>query len=146
MTLQNWVVVADSHLAKIYTHDINGHREPLKLLHTLEHPESKLRDQDLVSDLPGHFKTSGTSRGAFSPRTEPKEVEIDKFALQIANLLDQGRVQNQFKNLFIFADPRFYGMMGTHMTKHVKDMIKKVVHKDYTHLTENQLQDEILKK
>lgn len=146
MTIHNWVVVADSRLAKIYTHKMNSHKEPPILLHTIEHPESKLRDQDLVSDRPGHYKTGGTSRGAYVPRTEPKEVEINKFAQELAHLLDQGRVQNQFEYLFIFAEPHFYGLMGMHMTKHVKDMIKKVVQKDYTHLTEHELQDEILKK
>lgn len=146
MTLQNWVVVADSNLAKIYTHKSNSHNEPPILLHTLEHPESKLRDQDLVSDRPGHFKTRGTSRGAYVPRTDPKDVEIDKFAQQLAHLLDQGRVQNQFDHLLIFADPHFYGLMGMHMTKHVKDMIKKVVQKDYTHLTDRELHHEIIKK
>lgn len=146
MTIHNWIVVADSFLARIYTHNTNSHSEPLKLFHTLEHPESKLKDHDLVSDRPGHYKTDGTNRGAFVPRSDPKEVEIDKFAKDIADFLDHGRVQNQFEHLFIFAEPHFYGLIGMHMSKQVKEMIKKVVHKDYAHLNEHELHDEILKK
>lgn len=146
MTTQHWVVVADSNTARIYTHNINSHKEPLKLLHTLNHPESKLRDQDLVSDRPGHYKSGGTNRGAFVSRSDPKELEIEKFAHQIVELLDQGRKQNQFEQLFIFADPRFYGLMGMHMNKHVMEMVSKVVQKDYTHLSEHELLDEVTKK
>ncbi len=146
MAMQKWVVVTDSNTAHIYTQDLNGHKEPLKLLHTLEHPESKLKDTELVSGSPGHYKTSGDSRGTYVPRTDPKENEIDKFAQQIAHHLDQGRAQNQYEQLYIFADPHFYGLMAMHMNKHVKDMVKKVVQKDYMHLNENQLLDEINKK
>lgn len=146
MTMQKWVVVADGNLARIYTQDINSHKEPLKLLHTLEHPESKKRDSELVSDRPGHYQSRGTSHGAYVPRSDPKENEIDRFAQEIANHLDQGRVQNQFEQLFIFAEPHFYGLMGMHLNKYLKDMVKKVVQKDYMHLNETELRDEINKK
>ncbi len=146
MTMQRWIVVTDSNTAHFYAQSLNSHKEPLKLLHILEHPESKLRDSELVTDRPGHYKTSGDSRGSYVPRTDPKENEIDKFAQQIASHLDMGRTQNQYEQLCIFADSHFYGLMNMHMNKHVKDMIKKVVQKDYLHLTENQLLDEVNKK
>ena len=73
-------------------------------------------------------------------------MEIEKFAHQITEFLDHGRKQNQYEHLVIFADPRFYGLMGLHMTKYVKDMIKKVVHKDFMHLNDNELLDEVTKK
>ncbi len=147
MATQRWVVVTDSNRAHIYTQGINSHKEPLKLLHTLEHPDSKKMDHELQSDRPGRYRVSvETVHGAYASHSDPKEVEWNKFAQELAHTLEQGRVHNQYNQLYIFAGPHFYGLMGMHMNKHVKDMVTKVVQKDYLHLTENELLDEINKK
>lgn len=144
MTTENWVLVADSVSARVYTQDSKHRFQPLNLIHELDHFESKKKNQDLSSDRSGSFQAGGmTGRGSFVPRSDPKMNEIDKFARELAELLEDGRLQNLYNQIIIFAAPHFYGTLNKHVTKRVKDLVKKAVQKDYMHYTEPQLREAI---
>ena len=49
----------------------------LTLLKELKHPENKLKDIDLTSDKPGHYKSSSATHGAYSQPSDPKEIKIE---------------------------------------------------------------------
>ena len=73
------VVTANSNACRIYRY--NKHPAQLTLLSEINHPDSKLKTGDLISDRPGHYQAGGTAgRGAYSPHMEAKEVEIDNFS------------------------------------------------------------------
>jgi protein required for attachment to host cells len=144
MTTENWVLVADSVSARIYSLDSKHRHQPLNLIHELEHVDSKKKNHDLVSDRSGSFQAgSMTGRGSFVAHSEPKTVEIDKFARELAVLLEDGRLQNLYKEIIIVAAPHFYGALNKHVSKQVKDLVKKTVQKDYMHYTEPQLREAI---
>lgn len=140
MPTENWVVVADSANARVYSQPAHKRHEPMTLKHELAHSDSKKRDAELVADRPGHYhKGEGGPRGAYAPHSDPKAVEIDTFARELANLLEDGRLQNQYQQLVLFAEPHFYGLIGKHLNSHVKERVKQVIQKDYMHLTEPEL-------
>lgn len=144
MTTENWVVVADSVSARIYLQNPKKRHDPFILLHELEHLDSKKRDHDLVSDKPGRYKESATAgHGTFVPHADPKDVEIDKFAREVAHLLEEGRVTNKYHEIIIFAEPHFYGLLNKHVSKQVKELFKKVIQKDYIHLNEPEIRNAI---
>ena len=57
-----WIISLNSSLGHIYSYEPKKHQ--LKLLETLENPAGKLKTSDLISDAPGHYKTSHSTKGA----------------------------------------------------------------------------------
>jgi hypothetical protein len=77
MKKQSWIVVANSTIARVFK------LEKLKLteLECLIHPESRLKQQDLVSDKAGRTNESMfPSRSAMEQENSPKKVEAILFA------------------------------------------------------------------
>ena len=53
---RTWVLVADSCRARIFSADkSNG---PISEIETLAHPEARLHERDITSDVPGHSFSS----------------------------------------------------------------------------------------
>lgn len=131
-----WVVTSDQTICRIYQYKKPGQ---LTLLKEINHPENRLRDIDLTSDKPGHYKTKNYTRGAYTQDTDPKEILIEDFAREIAKELDQGRTNNAYKKLILISPARTSGLLNQHLNKHVKEMIINNIHKDLLHLTDHEL-------
>lgn len=136
-----WTVIASTDHCKIYEFDRKN--KELHLIKQLIHPESRKKDQDLVSDKPGHYKSHNFNRGAFIPDTSPKEVVLEEFARQIANELDLARSQNQYKNLVLISQPKMMGLIQKANNAHVKNLILETINKDNIHFTESEIIDEL---
>ena len=132
-----WVVTTDSNTCRIYQY--NKKPTQLTLLKELKHPENKLRDIDLTSDKPGHYKSSNATHGAYSQPTDPKEIKIDDFSREIAKELDHGRNTNAYKNLIIIAPPHMHGLLFQHINKHVKNLVAHKIEKDLMRMPDHEL-------
>ncbi len=106
----------------------------------VSHPSNKAKTGEyLTSDRPGHYKSATTSHGAFVPRTDPKEAEIDKFSREIAEALNQGRNANAYTSLILVTPPHITGLLSQHLDKHVKPLIKKEIQKDIMQYSQHEL-------
>jgi protein required for attachment to host cells len=132
-----WVVATDSATCRIYQYSKKPSQ--LTLLKELNHPENKLRDIDLTSDKPGHYKSSNATHGAYSQPTDPKEVKIDDFSREIARELDQGRNNHAYHNLIIIAPPHMNGLLSQHINKHVKELVTHNIDKNVAQLPDHEL-------
>ena len=92
-----WIVVASTVVARIYSVSACEHHKHLTLVKELEHPDGLKRDQDLVSDRAGHYQVGSSVHGSFSEH-DPKEIQNDKFAQEVAHFLDHARTDHQFKS------------------------------------------------
>lgn len=134
-----WILATDSNTCRLY--DYSKKPELLTLVKEIKHPENKLRDIDLTSDKPGHYKASGGAHGAFSQPSDPKEIKIDDFSREIANVLDHGRNTHAYEKLVVIAPPHMNGLLIHHMNKHVRDLVTHNLKKDILHCTEQELLD-----
>ena len=126
-----WVVVADSAKARIFTR--NKKFSPMEELETLLHPESRLHRQDLVSDRPGQVHESRTpGESANEEPTDPKVVEAQVFARDIAHRLREARLAGQFTSLVLAADPRFLGLLRKSLDEETRRAIEHEVAKNVT--------------
>lgn len=132
-----WFIAANTNSCRIFQYKKNP--AELTLVKELNNPLAKMKGSDLISDRPGHFGAEGGARGAFVGHSDPQEVEVDKFSLEIAKELDVGRRANQYTQLFISAQPHMSGCINKHLGSHVKECIVNNVHKDYTQLNEAEL-------
>ena len=132
------VVTANSNDCRIYHYD--RHPAKLPLLSEISHPENKLNTGDLTADRAGHYQAGATSgRGAYSPRMDAKEIEVENFSREIANVLNKERNGNEYKKLILIAPSHMSGLLNQHLDKHVKELIVNQIQKDLQHLKAHEL-------
>lgn len=132
-----WIVVANTNCYRIYTYD---HKNYL-LAHLAEEsdPDAKKRTSELVSDEQGHYQTSQPARGAYSPHTDPKENEILHFLKKLADVLEEGRTNNEFEKIIFIATPQVNGLLTKQLNKHLSNLFLNHIKKDVTQLNQNEL-------
>lgn len=125
-----WILVANSSLAKLYAN--RGPKKGLTLLKELNHPESRQKNADLVTDRSGFMQSAGNGHGARQPQTEPKQYEAHNFALELAGELNQGRTTNQMQRIILVAPPAFMGLINSAMDGQTSQLVSDRFEKDYT--------------
>lgn len=134
-----WIITANSNNCRIY--DYHKKLNELKLIKEIDRPENKLKSGDLVSDKPGRYKTDSKIGSAYSPATDPEEVNIDNFARELATELDEARNKHDYDELVVIMPPQMDGLFSQHLNKHVKALIKQNIQKNIMHLSEHELLD-----
>jgi len=120
--LHTWVVVADNHQVTVYK---STQFPKLEEVIVLRHPEGRLHNQDLTSSEPGrNFQRGGVTRHSYQPKTEPTQVVMEKFAVEISNFLTKSLNEEKFNRLFIISSPSLLGELRRHITPQVKKLIK----------------------
>jgi len=105
-----WVVVADSSRARFFTADKPN--SALAEKKSLEHPESRMHEQELTSDLPGRsFDSGGQGRHAMGSAVGPKRQEAIRFAKEVTERLESERNHGGFHKLYVVAAPAFLGFL-----------------------------------
>lgn len=132
-----WILVANASLARLYEN--LGPNKGLKLVKELIHPESRLKNSELVTDRPGAMASTGNGQGAKLPQTEPKTHEAKVFAQELAQELYQGRTQNAFRRAIVFAPPAFMGMLNAVIDTPTAQLVTDRFEKDYTKSPEPQI-------
>ena len=135
----HWYIIANAAEARVY--ERNTVSDQLELLETLTHPESRMKGSELSSDRPGHNQSAGGGHGSFVEKSDPKSYEIERFAIEIADYLNQQRNHNKYSELCIVAAPRLHGLMNKHMNKNVSKLVSKNIEKDLTHISDDKLED-----
>ena len=135
-----WILVANASQARLYAN--SGVKKGLSLLKEFSHPESREKASELVTDQQGHYMGQGNGRGSFITR-EPKENEMEHFALELARELEQGRTHNSYARLILVSSPHFLGLLKARVSSHVRDLISETLEKDYLRATDKELADHL---
>ncbi|HEX6319867.1 MAG TPA: host attachment protein [Burkholderiales bacterium] len=131
--LPMWIVVADSSACRLF--EVSAPAGPLQELEALSHPEGRLREQDLVSDLPGRtFDSQGAGRHAKEVEVSPKKHEAIVFAGRIAERLEAGRTGNAFDKLALIAPPEFLGLLRDKLNPQLRALVLHEVDKNVSRL------------
>lgn len=140
--MRTWIVVCDASRARFFM--AREDTEHWIKFEEFEHPASRVRGMDLVTDRPGRqMQSQGFNKGAEEPRTDAREVEELRFAHYIGETLDSAHAQNAFDRLVIVAPPVFLGILRRELSDRVKRSIYATLDKDYTSLADRELQDRV---
>lgn len=132
-----WIMLANSNDCRIYEYDRQD--KHLALIEEISHPENKLKGTDYwTTDAPGHYRSQGTHRGAFS-EVDPREQSIDEFANEIAKRLDKGRNQHAYDDVTLIVPARMEGLLFKHLNKYTKELVKLIVQKNVVFLSDHEL-------
>jgi protein required for attachment to host cells len=123
-----WIMVANASHAKLFKNE--GPKKGLELVKELVHPESREKAAELVSDRIGNYAGSGS----YAQPTPPKEIEAERFAAEIADELEHGRVHNAYEKLILVTSSHFMGLLNGRLSQQVRNKISDSINKDYTSL------------
>lgn len=138
MLKKTWIIVANSNCARIF--QMEKGKGDLKELEALVHPESRLREHDLVSDKPGRgYESFGMERHAIEPKTSAKRQEFIDFAKHLTRHLESARKKGEFECLFVAATPVFLGVLRQALDKNTAQLIEREIDKDIIHLTPEEI-------
>jgi protein required for attachment to host cells len=133
-----WIVVADAARARIFSSGQNV--ATLKEIETLAHPEGRIHEQKLTSDLPGKRHDGSVSgHHAVGDEVEPKHQEAINFAKSIAAHLDKARAENKFSKLIFIAAPAMLGLLRDSITKETQKLLIEEIDKDLTQHSEEDI-------
>lgn len=126
-----WVVVADASRARIFQTDRNF--TELYEAETLAHPQSRLHEQELTSDLPGRsFDSEGEGRHAMGQAVGPKKKATMDFAQAIGNRINTACHAGKCNALIVIAAPAFLGLLRDSLDKSATKNIVVEIDKDLT--------------
>ncbi len=140
--IRTWIVVADGARARFLLHEGIG-----KGLHPAL-PEEMRQDlppnREIVTDKPGRWADAGgTGRSALAPTIDWHEFEKERFAHQVAKVLEAGRNQNLFDRLVLIAPPKTLGYLRDELNKPTRQMVYGELSKDLTHHSLAELESHI---
>lgn len=138
-----WIVVADSSKARFFT--MESRTEPLRELDGMVHAEGRMRGQDEVSDRQGGL-AGGHGEGGhpFEAPTDLKHHEAEVFAKQIADKLEQGRVNHDYHKLILVAPPAFLGALRQALNNHILELVSSSLDKNLVGEDEATIREHIL--
>lgn len=117
-----WIVLAESARARIFTLV-----EPGAKLHertALSHPESRMHDRELTSDLPGRaFDSHGQGRHGMEQKQAPHDQEAQAFAAEIAREVARVQDEEPFDALVLVAPPKFLGLLRAQLDKGSREKV-----------------------
>jgi protein required for attachment to host cells len=127
-----WILVCDASRATLYAAEESG--DDWRSVGSYSHPESRLKNSELTPTEPGHaLKSKGGARHTvMESATSPKEAEKERFAEELAQVVNDGARKQSFDGFLLVAPPHFAGLIEQHLSPEAKKRAKPVVHKDYT--------------
>jgi len=117
-----WIVVADSSRARVFIAESPDGK--LQEIETMAHPEGRLHEQALTSDLPGHAMDRSTGgRHAMEESTSPKVQEEIYFSKFVADRLNKAQKTGAMASLFIIAPPKMLGLLRENLDKETRALV-----------------------
>ena len=131
------VVVANSSKAKIMLAE--DARSPLIEKEDFVHSESRLREQDLVSDGSGSAGDSGGfGKHSMGHEQAARQRQGEVFAREMAGEIDKLRRKTDLRRIYLVAPPKFLGLLRTSISKQCHELLHGEVNKELvTHSLED---------
>jgi protein required for attachment to host cells len=141
--LKTWVVVADSSRARFFV--LDSMAEPLQEIDDMIHAEGRLLAKDELSDRQGGI-AGGHGQGdhTFEQPTDVKHQDAIRFAQQIGEKLEHGRVGGAYESLMLVAPPAFLGVLRQNLNDHVLKLVGKSLDKNLVAFDEAAIREHIL--
>jgi protein required for attachment to host cells len=112
-------------------------------LHTVEALDSATihkKDHDLVSDRPGRsFESGSAARHAYEPRTDPHDMEKERFAQAVAARINADAAEDLFNELVLVAPAQMLSELTGALDQPVKAKLLGSLAKDLVNTPDHEL-------
>lgn len=135
-----WILVADSAHARIMATTART-AMPTEVTR-LEHPESRLKESELVSDQPGRSRETRAQGHAMDEASATAQEEA-AFADEIVHTLDKARQEGRFSDLILVANPHFLGVLRQKLNGPLEKAVVQSVDKNLVNESESVIHQNI---
>ena len=123
------IVIADSSKARILSAQ-SGYG-PLQDDRDFIHPESRLREQDLIADRTGSGSDSGGyGKHSMGHENTALQKEAETFAHELRNEIDKLRLTGDLRRIYLIAPPKFLGLLRSGINKQCAELLAGEISKD----------------
>jgi protein required for attachment to host cells len=138
-----WILVCDA--AKARTFEVRPGNAEWQAVKVALHDDSRKKATELVSDHSGSRSSEGGTvhHNALAPSSSPKDVEKERFARSLADMLDHELRAARFDKWVLVAPPHFVGLMKQSISEAVGKHLLAIVEKDLNHLDVHALADRL---
>jgi protein required for attachment to host cells len=141
--MKNWMVVANSARARVLEAADDGHS--YAHVADLVHPQSRQKGGELGSDRAGHADGAGhgPASAQFMPRTDARDREHERFAHQVAELVNAGVADGRCAGLVLVASNPFLGQLKASLSKPASKLVLRTLSSDFTTLSDAELAERV---
>ncbi len=120
-----WILIANSSYAEIFEVKEDG----AHFIERYEHPESRKRTGELVTDKPGHtFESANFARHKVAEEEQAlHRHERDIFSHELMKIISRGKNEHRFDQFVMVAPPQFLGELRRVFKKHSLKPTSEVV-------------------
>jgi protein required for attachment to host cells len=138
----HWILVADASRAAIYaTGPLLESFDPVR---ELTHRESRAPLRELVSDDRGRsFGGPNDPRSAMETKQDARDHEMERFAREVAGVLEDGVAERAYERLIVVAPPHFLGLLRRVWAPRVAERVVAALDKDWTRVPERELPERV---
>jgi len=137
-----WIVVADAGRARLFRY--RGLKQPLEPALDYELVHDTRRSREIASDRQGRgFDEGGEGRHGLAPGTDPHRYEQQRFARELAELLETQHNQGEFQRLVLVASPGMLGDLRASLSGRLRKLVYKEEAKDLTRLETDPLSQRV---
>jgi len=136
------ILVCDPSRARLFVSV--GRHEHLRLLHSESNPTGRARDQELRSDEPGRYSEGGKQgiRSAMEPHTSAHEVEAERFARHVADVLQRSHARGEYESITVASPAHFLGLLRSSLDP-VIERVATFLAKDFSKLEPDDLMEHV---
>ncbi|WAP69410.1 host attachment family protein [Jiella pelagia] len=127
---KTWILVADGEKA-LFLENLGDSDLPNFAIRRVEEHENP-PDREQGANKPGRLHDGGGNHRSAVEDTDWHQLEKERFAAEIADLLYKMAHRGQFEKIVIVAPPRILGEMRQHFHKEVQARIVGEIDKDLT--------------
>lgn len=137
-----WVLVADGTRARILASE--GRKSGLKPVPAGEFSTPVPPGREIASDRPGRsFESADGSRHAMAPPTDWRQFEKEKFAREVADILNAAAARQEYDRLILVAPAKTLGALRKALDKPAQARVVAEIDKDLTHESDTALAEHI---
>jgi len=140
-----WVLICDASRARIFQYEKKD--DPWTMVDEIDHPAGRAHVSDLVTDKRGRVQQvggGGSLRPGMEPRTDPSDVEAERFAHRLGGLLTKAHDDHRCESVVLVAPPRFLGLLRKTLPPGVERSVSATIGKDYTQHESRDLQKRLV--
>ena len=135
-----WILSANRSSASLLESDWPG--KSMRRIQDIPHPQGRMQNQDIDTDKPSRvFDSFGEGRHSTSPKQEPTEHIAQQFALELAEMLNKGRLTNAYDKLVLISEPKFLGVLRAALDKNTASLVIQTVNKELLDVKEDELSE-----
>ena len=139
-----WILVAHQGGARILERP-QADEKP-RIIETIDHPQGRLKDSEIVSDQRGQTNESAEPGvRPMEPGESPSEHVATTFAKELAQKLSAARSDDRYHDLVLVAAPQFLGLLREALDDPTGRKVKASHDKDFAELSDHDLVERVEK-